>query len=432
MRSSNVLVILCFLFSIFLTGCSQEKAVTNITPLEYKTIDDLAQATIVPYLSQELWIKRDIYDAGHRLMVPLHYAFANDDNKLIQSFEDHFTRFLNEGLSKVDITIDSQRLDTLQYYYVLSRYLVLADKNNSYNFDSAVHEELKNHLIADIEKIWLRIPAWQWDREHFENGMKERLDWKLDNLDTEKSYYRAIIDEELFTLAIAADLSILEPDNSVLREINKYAFKVLQREGKFDEEGKWLFQVGVWDDHPDYAYAGYTSKEKVTGTKPIVGIAADSSHFHRFPLWINSFIQATEEGTEENRLFKNILEGLEKQFFNNVLIPPNDDVPYYRLTNYMDGYNGLYRWNYATMPNDGYGPYELSGTFSLGWWTFLGSERIKHVYKDLYNQYPLTDEVIKLYVGPNTTRERNPLVKEPDVYFNGFNELITYYASEVK
>lgn len=48
----------------------------------------------------------------------------------------------------------------------------------------------------------------------------------------------------------------------------------------------------------------------------------------------------------------------------------------------MDGSNGvLYRWNYSSLgEGKEYGPYELSGTFTIGWWTFLGTDRVKEIY----------------------------------------------------
>jgi len=90
----------------------------------------------------------------------------------------------------------------------------------------------------------------------------------------------------------------------------------------------------------------------------------------------------------------------------------------------MDGWNGIYRWGYSTQgENNGYGPYELSGTLIEGWWGFLESPQVSSIFKDMSNLFPLEENVVKLYVGPNTTRERHPLATWPNYFINGFGEL---------
>jgi len=61
-------------------------------------------------------------------------------------------------------------------------------------------------LYKEVKKYWLEEPAWQWNREDFPNGIKERILWKLKAKDCKKLFYKAIIDEELFLFAIASDL----------------------------------------------------------------------------------------------------------------------------------------------------------------------------------------------------------------------------------
>lgn len=213
-------------------------------------------------------------------------------------------------------------------------------------------------LNKEIKSIWETGPSWQWGRKPFEGGMRERLKWKLDTKEVGKSYYRAIIDEELFVLAIAADLFTYENyiygkvDNSNFKsEIIDYAYKVFQQEGVWKEDGSWLFQPGVWAHHPDYAYSG--NNEKTNDIKPclIEDIASDSSHSHRLPLWINSFIGAYDTDTfdrSKRDYFFKIKNGLEKQFYENVVVKPDGKFNGYRTNNFMDGRNGIYRWNYPT------------------------------------------------------------------------------------
>ncbi|NPV51845.1 MAG: hypothetical protein HPY60_11730 [Candidatus Methanofastidiosum sp.] len=207
---------------------------------------------------------------------------------------------------------------------------------------------------------------------------------------------------------------------------------VFERRIVWQENGGWLFQPGILEDHPDYAYAGHKVKKFGMKPLPVEGIAMDSSHSHRFPLWLTSLADAHPEGSTKRAFYERLKKELEIQLFNKVIIPPTEEFQAWRMTNYMDGYNGIYRWNYVTQGmNNGYGPYELSGTLLLGWWSFLSSSRIQNVYNDLARNFPLPEEVIKTYTGPNTTRERHPLVKLPEAYKNGMIEIIVRLASKI-
>ncbi|KAB7707393.1 hypothetical protein F9802_06475 [Bacillus aerolatus] len=422
---SSVIVTCVTCVTIFNKNNDNQKYSLKLNNREKKLWND----TIRAYLQEELKSERDFYDAGHFLMVPLHYAYQSSDKKIINDFEEHFDRFAVNGNEEVDVNIENKRLSTLHYYYLISRYILLADSRST---DKDHVNYLANYLLSEIERLWIEIPAWQWEREDFQGGMRQRVLWKLENKNVDNSYYRAFVDEEFFTFAIAADLSNYFSDEPILNDILRISYLVFQKESKFDKEGRWLFQPGVWSDHPDYLYAGYGNKKDISEIKTIKNIAADSSHSHRFPLWIESFIGAYPKESEQRELFLKIHRGLEKQFFDKVLIAPDNTTPYYKLNNFMDGYNGVYRWDYATIQNNGYGPYELSGTFTIGWWTFLGSDRIKHVYSDLAKQFPLSEEAVDLYSGPSTTRNSKSFSAVSDSYNNGYKEILAILASKIR
>lgn len=174
------------------------ESLTDITDIKSYSIDELWNRTVFLYLQDKLWENINIYDAGHYLMVPLHAAFLLGKEEWQRQFSDHFKKFMNhkENISGVN------RLNKLHYYYLISRFIVLA---KDYNKEELIPENLADFLYGEIMNIWYLEPAWQWGREPFPN-MEERIKWKLDNKNTKLSYYRAIIDEELFTFAIAADL----------------------------------------------------------------------------------------------------------------------------------------------------------------------------------------------------------------------------------
>ncbi|MFC1717107.1 hypothetical protein ACFL6S_25820 [Candidatus Poribacteria bacterium] len=382
------------------------------------------------YLDDPLWVERDAYDAGHFLMLPLHAAFSFEKADWMEAFSDHIYRFLSQGRS--DYEEIGNHLIKLHYLYFLSRYLVLAE---SIDKPYLVPVGLVDFVYRELEEIWHK-PAWQWDREPFPEGMKERLLWKLDTEDVPWSYYRAIIDEELFTFAIAADLASLDLDVdkfSILPEILEIAYRVFEQEGVFQEHGGWLLQPGVWTDAPSYAYAGHDLVAPGLEKKPVEGIAWDVSHSQRMPLWLNSYLNTYPEGSKEHELYSKIKSALAKQFHDVVLVPPTEDFGAYRTFNFMDGRNGLYGYRYT--PTEGvivvHGPWDLSGSILIGWWAFLDSGREWEVYDYISRSFPLPQEVVELYIDENTKRDRNPLIQGTAQYTTGMLELITRLAAKI-
>lgn len=293
-------------------------------------------------------------------------------------------------------------------------------------------------IYRTVQALWETEPAWQWERRHFAGGIRERVAWKLQPRDVKWRYYRAIIAHELFLFAIAADLraherlSNIEVQSAMVAQILSTARTAIEQRIVAQDGGGWLFQPGIWSDHPDYAYVAVQNKVPGMKPSPMPDIAEDTSHSDRWPLWLVSLANAYVEGDHERAFYDNLKKGLETQFFETVLVAPTAEFPMYRTNNFMDGWNGVYRWEYETQGrNNGYGPYELSGTLTLGWWTFLDTSRIRAVYQDMASQFPLHGRVIEVYVGPNTSRERHPLVTKPDAYQNGLVELTVRLAGKL-
>lgn len=398
-----------------------------------KNFDEfLWHKTVEMYLKDNLWTEQNAYDACHYLMVPMHAAFLFKKLDWEQQFNTHFWRFL-EAYQNGNSIVEG-RLNRLHYFYLMSRFLVLSAKNGDYG---DLQKKMQKLLCEEIENLWCKYPAWMWGMKPFRGGMRERFVWKYSTRKLPYGYCKAIIDEELFVFAIAADLRVVEKitktkteKSSLINEILNLAYDVFKNESSFLDNGGWLFQVGVWADHRDYAYVGHLHKDTKLEPKRFRDVAIDVSHSHRFPLWLISLRDAYESADEEYQFYEKIRKGLTKQFTEKVLIPPCDDFTAYRTTNFMDGRNGIFRWNYKTQGvNNGYGPYELSGTYMLGWWAFCGSKRINDSYCEMLKSFPLNDQVVLLYTGPNTTRERHPLVKFPDFLINGYAELIINLAS---
>jgi hypothetical protein len=397
-----------------------------------ESTESLWNRTIAPFLADDQWTDDYAYDAGHILMVPLHAAFAGTaDPAWREAFLDHAERFAKRPISE---TRKEDRLRQLHYAYVCTQMAVLVAQSGTLDrFPAGLLT-----MLRDLHRrLWAELPAWQWDHDDFPGGIRERLIWKRELDAPERSYYRAVIDEEFFCFALGADLVAIaalagEDAGVAAHEAVELADWFFREEGEPRADGGWIFQPGVTTDHPDYAYAGNPTIVDGMEKKPVPGISSDTSHAHRYARWLRSLRQV---GGDESRVtfYDDVLHRLHTQFVSHALVPPSPEFPWYRTTNFLDGGNGVYRWEYATQGQDnGYGPYELSGTLFFGWWTFLDAEDVKAAYQEMAHSFPLAREAVDVYVGPNTTRDRHPLATLPSFFQNGMAEVIVRLAAELR
>lgn len=92
MKNKKVLLICILLISTFLVG--KEYLIDkehNILEIEVSSIEE----PVFQVLQEDLFNSRDTYDSCHYLMVPLYYAFEQNNEILINAFELQFERFLN-------------------------------------------------------------------------------------------------------------------------------------------------------------------------------------------------------------------------------------------------------------------------------------------------------------------------------------------------
>jgi len=64
--------------------------------------DQLWARVIEPYLADDLWIRRDAYDAAHHLMVPLHVAFSSGRRDWQDQFADYYQRMMDAGMLSLE------------------------------------------------------------------------------------------------------------------------------------------------------------------------------------------------------------------------------------------------------------------------------------------------------------------------------------------
>jgi len=394
-----------FLFSLFLLSSAQpanSQGPIVSAQRRARTTSAPAQqwiASIDPMFRRPVTTSSAAYYAGETLMVPLHAAFALDNSTWEKEFSDYFQRNTQSPEQITDI-----ELSRLQFLYLTSQFIVLA---KSANHEELIPPGLPDFVFSEVEAAWRFKSATEWEHAPF-HGMRDLVLYKLETHKVAKSYFRAIQDDEIFLFAIAADLKAYRGTttqqrewNDVLDDVLEIAHRVFTQEVTFDRSGGWVFQPGVYADHPDFQYAGNERPEPGMQKKLASYIGWDSSHSLRFPLWITSLMNAYPRGSALNVFYSNLRDGLAKQFFTKVLVEPSASSPCYRVNNFMDGSNGVYRWGYGSFgPNNGYGPYGISGSLLLGWWAFIGTAQSKALYTDIAGRYPWPKECIELYLGP--------------------------------
>lgn len=235
-------------------------------------------------LEAKLWTERDAYDTSHVLMVPMHAAYFRKDEVRISEFRQFARRWLIDT-SRSDLG----RLTERQFDYFLARltYLEASDAacgQLSADLFGVLSERAENNINS---------PAWNWRMDPFPSQI-ELLLWKMRQESTDPSFLRAIFDEDLFSIATSADLVTIANHCSWI--VPEYVYDMARQGsaavisgGAFSSAG-WLFQPGVWTDHPDYQYAGNQTLGSELSARPITGIGWDSSYSHRFPLFLVSLV----------------------------------------------------------------------------------------------------------------------------------------------
>jgi hypothetical protein len=374
-------------FTIYHANRAEKQSIKrgDLNAISRLSFDQIWSTSIRKALEIDLWEDKYIYDSGHFLMIPLHYAFCSSYSVGKSDFTAHFDRFL-KSYKEQPQTNDKARL---HYFYLISRYINLAQENGYYD---ANLPRLSAFLEHEISQLWLNRNAWHWSIATF-RGMKQRLEWKLNSKPSQKEekFLRFIFDDEKFLFAIAADIyshhrRLTNKESPVLKEILDYAFYTYTKKIYDLPDGGWLFQPGVLDDHPDYMYSGYSERRVFLRANNVRFQAEDSSHGFRYPLWLKSLESGFKTiDKSKSQYFRSLHSRLNQHFLKHIIKKPSSDFPYYGTSNYMDGKNGLYLWKNKLIDDaaNGYGPYELSFSFLIGWWSFLDSPEIHKAYQNI-------------------------------------------------
>ncbi len=420
--------------SLMLVACSSSdsddsKEVILPEPTNEEVIDQLWQQTVSQLLTEELWLTRDKYDVSHALMQPMQYAFESQQDEKIQELEAFFLQLD----TYFEDAISESRGANTQFMYFVSEYLVFQNKREELTgIDLSLHNKLQQWLID-----FFNAPAWMWAQEPF-SDLLARTSWKLSTANPNYSYYRAMFDEDLFAFGILSNLIYLQENSVPLDSESEFEQLVeaaqpllqqmLQQEivtTNTESESVWLFQPGVWWEHPDYAHVGHLELAEELPEARMENIATDSSHMHRWPIWLKSYKRAFTDDDAMLEYIESMELALVQQFNNLVYVPRVETFGAPRINNFFDGHNGVYRYQYETQGESGYGPFQLSGALYSGWYGNLefADEFVADIKFLLANGMQLSATEIETYVGPNTTRERHPLFTRPDYFTNGMAEL---------
>ena len=404
---------------------------------EPEQVPQIIRKPVIDLLKYDLWSQENAYDAAHFLMVPMHFAYKNNDAKLIKAFDSFFHRFILDKKNFLEI---ENHLIRLQFNYLISQFLVQRYDSNQKSND--LDKYLVQHLNQELKYYYFDAEVTNWkypDNDNYEFlGIRNRIFWKLTS-DLDPSYYKkAIVDEDLFLIGIAGDLKRLNSsiENSdpepylmaALSEINTLAYVIFASRFEVFETGM-IFQPGYFFRHRDFRYAGCLTIECIEkGPSPVKDIAADTSHSHRLPLILSSMEAANINDKALLSFYQKTKRGLAKQF-NNKVVTIEQEGKVIHFTNYFDGRNGYYRWDYQTNRGEGYGPYELSETFKLGWWSFLEDAKINSIYAQVSNNLERSVPEEFEYQD-KTSRARNPIIERR--YENGLYMTITSMASKLQ
>ena len=386
----------------------------------------LYEKTVSQLLTEDLWTPRDMYDASHCLMVPMHYAFASGDQDKISAFHQFFTRFYEDISGQDTYAFSQQRysVDKIQFLYFCCEYLRLCAHTGAYSLAPA---GLYDYLYREIEYLFTESPA-NWG---VEKNTQTHIEQAVMGKEYAYHYYAGLSDSDLYPLAALCDLRVVailsgEEDTELMEEAAFLAYAVFASPDLITEteKGGWLMQVGVWNDYPDFQYAGNQEVTPDIQPDPREDIVFDSSHFTRYALWLSSF-QLAQTYREQYDLLKLRREQLANQLVNYV-VQYVDGAPL--ASTFMDGTCGVYRYREET--GVGLQGYSLSGTLLMGWWSFLEDPKIDQLYQDLLAQFPMTAGLQNPYFDYATTREQNPFFDMDTSFENGMMECMTMLASK--
>ncbi|MFO0610344.1 MAG: LamG domain-containing protein [Polyangiales bacterium] len=130
-----------------------------------------------------------------------------------------------------------------------------------------------------------------------------------------------------------------------------------------------VFDPGMWNEHPDWFYAGYEGAPYPTASDRATSPSAgwDLSHATRY-VWAFGSLHELRAVTGSSFPSPRVMQGLAHQFAYRIF---EGDLARPRFRNFFDGANGWYRVGYDGRPGFGYQPWDLSAAAleGYGFWS---------------------------------------------------------------
>lgn len=378
-------------------------------------IPDYYRDTILVLLKMDLWNERDIQDASHVLMLPMYCAFYAGWEEAIAAYDSFFERFVRTADSSFQ---ELSRLQQMQFLYLGSQYMKLC-----WNMGRPINQALFDIVLENAREDLLGTPTWKT-----EATVRDHLMQVLAHKKYKREWYSCILDNDFYTLACLCDLKVLSIAQG-LESTEEMAFaadyaRMLLMDSEINTEtaeGFWLFQVGVMKDYKDYAYAGNEYAYEGMSVAIKDDMVSDTSHFRRMPLWLLSYKDAQDDASGKEICSRRI-EQLGKLFAERVL---RKSKGFWVTSTFIDGSNGVFRYNYHDDGNAIEGYDQSGGTLFLGYWIMLGNESITAAYQEIANSFPLPADVSNPYYDNGiTVREQNPIMDCDAVWDNGLMETL--------
>lgn len=313
------------------------------------------------------------YTLTHQFYMPMLYAVQTNNNELNKSFESLMTF---ENVNNVSNSNALSDLDKKVFYFFASEYL------RNYGISNSKNQKIYNLIRTKVLNYWTQSSGKVWkDEKNNFKGVKGRTLFILSGKENGKeSYFRAITDHELFVMASGVSLGLAEKNSTgkssaEMNEIADCFLKVLNQLIVFNNDGTWLLQPNIWKDHRDY-------KNSNNGIEGV--ISWDTSHFSRFPAYLNLLDIYTKNNTNNNFILK-LKSGLAKQFMSKAN-SYDKTAKKYSFTNYINGNNDNYRVGFKTNLK-GYGASQNNLHVFYGWWKLLNDNAINNMYVSIENNF---------------------------------------------